>query len=115
MRVACPFCPNHRNHWRKLVWVASIGWVLPFLLAGLGYLIATLIDPASGLALTIGLGVGASLGLVTWLVVVIYLASTRITATKITDEEITFQRVADGFVRVIRDRQEADRAMLSNA
>lgn len=105
MRVACPFCRGHQNHWRKLIWIASIGWLLALLLAGLGYGAGSLIGSTSDRALYIGAGVGSSLGLITWLVVVSYLASTRIKATKITNDEITLQRLADGFVRAVKDQQ----------
>jgi hypothetical protein len=60
---------------------------------------------SSGGAALIGLAVGSCLSLIAYLGVVIYLASTRIHATKVTDNDITLQRVADGFVRAIKDQQ----------
>jgi|SRR5581483_4206696 len=104
MRVACPFCRAHENHWRKLVWVASTGWLLAFLLGGLGYLFGTMIGATPSVTLYTALAAGA-LGLITWLAVVIRLATTRIKATKITNDEITFQGVAEDFVRAIKAQQ----------
>ena len=106
MRVACPLCNEHKNHWSKLVWIASIGWLFVPALAGLGYLVGSMIDSSLQGPSIIGLALGGGLSLIAWLGVVIYLANTRIHATKITDDDITFQRVADGFVRAMRGQQE---------
>jgi hypothetical protein len=106
MRVACPFCARHRHHWVVLVWTASVGWLLAgLLLGGAGFLIGMGVDAESSSGQWIGLGIGASVGIVLWLIVVIYLASTRIDATKVTTDDITLQRVADAFAKAARDGQ----------
>jgi serine/threonine protein kinase len=101
MRVACPVCPRHRNLWRKNLWVIGSGLLILPLLAGLYFLVAMTKDtrhPTSfvnvlGFVISVGLeGIGG-LGLVA------YLLCTPIRAIKITDQEITLQGVAAGFVR----------------
>jgi hypothetical protein len=105
MRVACPCCHAHRRHWLVLYWTAGVGWLLAGLLfAGAGYLLATALAAGSSIGAYIGLGVGAGLGIVLWIGVLIYLCNTRITATKVTEQEITLQRVADTFARAVRDQ-----------
>ena len=58
-------------------------------------------------ASVIGPAIGGCLSLIAWLGVVIYLASTRIHATKITDNDITFERVAEGFVTAMKMQEES--------
>jgi hypothetical protein len=99
MRVACPLCSDHHDHWRKLIITASLGWLASLPLAGIGFLVGMMVSPNSGLAPFIGLGVGAVVGLIPWLWIVIRLAFTRVKATYISTDEITLQRVADGFVK----------------
>jgi len=106
MRVACPLCPDHLNHWRKLVLVASTGWLVSLPPAGIGYLVGTWFFSGSATAPYVGLGTGAAIGLIPWLAVVIRLATTRVKATNITADEITFQRVADVFVRAAKREPE---------
>jgi hypothetical protein len=104
LRVGCPFCRRHRNHWLALYWTAGAGWLAVAALAGLGFLAGAALAPGTLSAGWVGLGVGAGLGLLTWLVPVIYLASTRIGATKVTEDDITLQGVCDAFVKAARDR-----------
>ena len=105
MRVSCPVCPKHRTHWSKLVWVASVGWLLgvPFALVGLalGAAIFPVADPR-----TVGLVVaGAVTGLVIWIAFVTRLAVTRVKVSKITGDEITFERVSDAFARAAAEEK----------
>ena len=105
MRVSCPVCPQHRDHWSQLIWVASVGWLLgvPFALVGLA--LGAAIFPA-GDPRTIGLVVaGAVTGLVIWIVYVSRLAITRVKVSNIsnTGDEITFERVSDAFARAASD------------
>jgi hypothetical protein len=105
MRVSCRYCHEHRNQWQILYWIAGIGWLLAGLLAaGIGYLVAIGIGSTST---DIGLGIGAGVGLLAWLIVVIYLYNTRVsfTATRITAADITFEGVADAFVKAVKDQQ----------
>jgi len=106
MRVPCPFCQKHRHHWRLLYWTAGIGWLVAgALFAGIGLLVGAVLASTSGSAPYIGLGVGAGLGIVLWLAVLIYLCNTRINSTKVTADEITLRRVADAFAKAVRDQQ----------
>lgn len=105
MRVSCPFCSRHRNHWRNLYWLGGVGWLVGGLpLAGIGYLIGIAIG-SGGNAPYIGLGVGAAVGLIVWLAALIYVKHTRIDAKKVTSSEITLQGVHDCFVKAVKDQQ----------
>src|SRR5262249_47488844 len=102
MRVSCPFCGSHRNHWRALYWLGGVGWLacgLP--LAGIGCLVGIAIG-SGGAALSIGLGVGAGVGLIAWLVALIYVYNTRIGAKTVTSSEITLQGVHDAFAKAVK-------------
>ncbi len=107
MRVACPLCDHHRNHWSKVVWTASIGWLCAPSIAGLSYMVESVNILPLYHASVIGPALGGCLSLIAWLGVVIYLASTRIHATKITDNDITFERVAEGFVTAMKMQEES--------
>ena len=78
MRVSCPLCTDHQNHWRKLTLVASMGWFVSLPLASIGFLIGMAIRSDSITVQLIGLGIGAAVGLIPWLGVVIYLVTTRV-------------------------------------
>jgi hypothetical protein len=104
MRVGCPLCSKHEDHWTKLYWTAGAGWLIVPLLAGLGWIVGSEIGHHAHEALLASVGIPALFGLVVWIGSVVYLAITRIQATKITDEEITFQRVADEFVAAAKGR-----------
>jgi hypothetical protein len=104
MRMACPVCPSDRGHWSRLVWVSSTGWVFTVPLAGIGYLIAELLGGRNE-ALLAGALVGAGIGLVLWLVPVIYLSSTRVSAKSISDGRITLQRVSPAFAKAVTARR----------
>jgi hypothetical protein len=112
MRVSCPFCSRHRNHWRALYWLTGVGWlVCGLVLAGVGYLVGLAVG-SSKVAPTIGLAAGAGIGLAAWLVAVVYVNSTRIHATKVTSAEITFQGIHNDFVRAVRDQQDSAKVQL---
>jgi hypothetical protein len=106
MRVACPFCDRHKGHWRVMYWVAGAGWLLAALpLACLGYLVGAALRPDSGPVGWVGAGVGAGVGIAAWVLALVWLHNTRIDASKVTDGEITFQGVADAFVKAVKDKQ----------
>lgn len=108
MRVSCPFCDRHRHHWTSLYWLAGLGWLLAGLLfAGLGFLIGMALAPSTAQPRLLGTVLGAGLGIICWIVVLIYVASTRIDATKVTSDEITLQGVHDTFAKAVRDRMGA--------
>jgi len=105
IRVPCPFCFNHRNHWTIVGWVGGLGWLLgPVLCGGLGYLIAALCTSWTSLAAWIVLGAAGGMSLVIWLSILIYLCNTRIHSTNVTDDSITLQGVCDAFAKAARDQ-----------
>ncbi len=106
MRVPCPFCAKHRNHWSLVNWVGGVGWLVgPVLLGGAGYLLTAVATSWTSTAAFIVLGVAAGVGAATWLSILIYLCNTRISATKVTDDDITLQGVGDAFAKAARDLQ----------
>jgi hypothetical protein len=105
LRIACPFCSKHRNHWRSLYWLAGIGWLASVLVfGGLGWVVGIAVGSTTQSA-PIGAGVGAGVGLIVWLAGLIYLDSTRIGAKKVTDDEITLQGVHDSFAKAVKGQQ----------
>jgi hypothetical protein len=105
MRVSCPFCARHRGHWSVLNWTAGVGWLVGGLVfAGLGFLIGSLFTAYLTDAAYIGIAVGTALGILAWIGVLIYLAITRIDSKTVTADSITLHRVADGFVRAVREQ-----------
>lgn len=105
MRVSCPFCARHRNHWRRLYWVAGLGWLIgPLVGAGPGFAAGLTLGSLAEAAPYIALAIGAGIGFLVWLAALIYLASTRIDASKVTDNEITLQGVHDSFAKAVRDQ-----------
>lgn len=110
MRVSCPFCHRHRNHWSVLNWTAGVGWLVGGLFfAGVGFGIGSIFTESLKDAPYIGLGVGAALGIAIWIGLLIFLAATRISSKSITSESITLHRVADGFTRAVRASQDSAR------
>jgi hypothetical protein len=102
MRVACPLCPQHRGHWSRLTWLAAAGWLLILLLGAVGYLVsfAVSVPHRDGSNVHIaGLVIGAVVGVVLWLVPVVYLATTRVSVKRISDEAITLENVAPLFAK----------------
>lgn len=102
MRVSCPVCPSHRGHWSRLVWVASTGWLLPVLLAALGFWIASAASTRPGASIAGAVG-GLAVGLILYLIPVIYLASTRVSVESMTKDEIRLRRVSSAFARGVRE------------
>jgi hypothetical protein len=102
MRVACPLCPQHRGHWSRLTWLAAAGWLLILLLGAVGYFVsfAVSVPHRDGSNVHIaGLVIGAVVGVVLWLVPVVYLATTRVSVKRISDEAITLENVAPLFAK----------------
>ena len=88
-----------------LNWTAGIGWLVGGLLfAGLGFRVGSIFTASLKDAPYIGIAVGAAIGILAWIGVLIYLATTRIDAT-MTADSITLNRVANGFSRAVREQQ----------
>ena len=100
-KASLPVCAKHRNHWSRLGWFGGLGW----LLIPLGVLLAfwTInFDPSSHLNKGQSVGVFVSTivaGIAAYVVPLIYLATTRVTADDITKKIITLKRVSVAFAR----------------
>lgn len=108
--VACPLCARHRNHWSRLTIFASIGWIIPILLAVSGFILgyfashSTSIntpEPAAFLGLVSGLISGAAI----YLIPVIYLSCTVVKCEQTSDNDISFSRVSSAFANAARIQQ----------
>ena len=106
MRVSCPLCAEHQNHWLKLTLTASMGWLVSLPLSGIGFLAGRALADGSTVAPFVGFGLGATMGLISWLGLVIHLATTRVKVTEIAADTITLQRVADAFARATSQQDE---------
>jgi hypothetical protein len=108
--VACPICDRHRNHWSRLTIFASIGWMIPFLLAGLGFLIGYLASYSTsvdrpGTAAFVGMMSGLVSGAAIYLIPVIYLCCTVVKCEQTSDDHISFNRVSSAFARAARNQK----------
>lgn len=108
--VACPICARHRNHWNRLTIFASIGWMIPILLAGLGFLVGYLVsdsrsiehpEPPAFVGMVTGLVCGAAM----YLIPVIYLSCTVVKCEQTSEEHISFNRVSSAFAKAARSRK----------
>ncbi len=108
--VGCPVCSRHRHHWSRLTIFASIGWMIPILLAGLGFLVGYLAShstsvnhpgPTAFLGMVTGLVCGAAI----YLIPVIYLCSTVVKCEQTSDDQITFNRVSSAFASAARTQK----------
>ena len=109
--VACPICARHRNHWSRLTIFASIGWMIPILLAGVGFLIGYLASNSSSVdrpetAAFVGMLTGFVSGLAIYLIPVIYLYCTVVKCEQTSDHHISFNRVSSAFARAARSQGE---------
>jgi len=104
IRVACPVCARHRSYWSRLVWVASTGWLSIVPLGLVGYIVAWEAYPRHGGPQAAGAAIGASVALTLWIGSIIYLASNRIRAESITNDEIRLTRVSPQFARAVREQ-----------
>ncbi len=109
IRASTPICHDHRNHWNRLVLFASIGWLLPVVLGGIGAIIGTLISgdvlPDRSIFAAIGVVAGIVPGLILYLWPVIYLACTVVKCDMTHTDKITFSRVSSAFAWAVRQRQ----------
>ena len=87
VQASLPVCAKHSHHWSRVVWFAGFGW----LLIPLGVLLATLTNNFFGSVIVAGIAA--------YVIPLIYLACTRVTAVDISDRTITLKRVSVGFAR----------------
>ena len=109
--VACPICVRHRHHWSRLTIFASIGWMIPILLAALGSMVGHLtgnpgLTNRPVTAAGIGLMTGLVCGLAIYLIPVIYLCCTVVKCEQTSDHHISFNRVSSAFARAARSQGE---------
>lgn len=104
--ITCPVCTRHRNHWSQLTHFASIGWVIPLLSAGLGFLTGYLpstwdrnIDKeSSAICLVIGLLAGLAL----YVIPIVVLNLRQIKCRLQDDNRVVFHRVSSEFAGAVR-------------
>lgn len=104
--VALPFCSKHKSHLSHLVKVASIGWLLPALTGGVGFLVGYLpthkLPPLQPPAIA-GLVLGIALGLIAYIVALIWLSLNRVKIEQKAEHEVLFSRVAPKFAKAVRE------------
>jgi len=108
IRATTPICHDHKNHWNRLVLFASIGWLLPVILGGIGAIVGMsthsfVWNDRGGT----GLVCGIVLGLTLYLWPVIYLACTVVKCEVTRKDKLTFSRVSSAFAQAVRQRQSA--------
>ena len=108
--VACPICARHRNHWSRLTIFASTGWMIPILLAGLGFLVGYLASHSTsvdhpGPAAFVGMVTGLVCGAAMYLIPVIYLCCTVVKCEQTSEDYITFNRVSSKFASATRSQK----------
>jgi len=108
--VACPICARHRNHWSRLTIFASIGWMIPILLAGLGFLVGYLASHSTSVdhpaqSAFLGMATGLVCGAAIYLIPVIYLCCTVVKCEQTSADQITFSRVSSAFARATRNQK----------
>lgn len=104
MRVSCPLCENHGRVWRTYPFSLRLGWLLLPVAAGIGFALAlSAQDPD---AKFLGPFIGGLIGAAVWgiWVAVAFATRMRVKVKRITSEEISFEGVADAFVKAAKDR-----------
>jgi tRNA A-37 threonylcarbamoyl transferase component Bud32 len=105
VRMSCPVCSDHRTHWSRLVWFASLGWLLIAAGAGVGLGIVFAADLSGGWAVALGVG-GGLIGVALYVIPLVYIATTRVAVESITKDSIKFKRVSSEFARAVTARRE---------
>ncbi|MGB4708416.1 MAG: protein kinase [Fuerstiella sp.] len=92
-----PVCVNDRNHWSKLGWFAGLGWLIILVGVFAGLWLGNFFGHGND---NPGLLVGFILtSIAAYVIPLVYLASSRVTATNITATTITLKRVSIPFSR----------------
>jgi predicted Ser/Thr protein kinase len=110
VRMSCPVCSAHRRHWSRLVWFASLGWLLIAAGAGVGLGIAFAADLDTRWIIVLGVG-GGLIGVALYVIPLVYTATTRVAVDSITEDSIRFKRVSSAFARAVSAKceQRSDR------
>jgi hypothetical protein len=119
MRVSCPVCKDHRHRIPASTGVRDFGWLIPVLL-GVAAFWAAYLTPKYvervhfGDPLSMGLAVGflvLVLGTASWVFALLREGQRKVRATKVTEAEVSLERVAGPFVQaLLSQRQARDRA-----
>ena len=97
VRATLPVCAHDVRHWSRMEWFAGLGWTMILIGVAVAF---WLVDFHVGNNVPLFVGcVLAGIGL--YLIPLIYLGSTRVSATRITDTDMTFKRVSVGFARAV--------------
>ncbi|MEZ6059218.1 MAG: serine/threonine-protein kinase [Planctomycetaceae bacterium] len=102
LRVSCPMCARHTNHWSGFAWFAGAGWLLIPALAGCGWGLGLLADTNSYAGATtaaISLGVA---GIAVYVIQLIRTGTSLVRCERITGDRIDFGRVSSRFARAVR-------------
>lgn len=98
--LALPFCQHHKSHLDSLAAAAGIGWLLPILTGGVGFLVGylpTYTLPQTHPIALLGLFVGALIGLVAYVAALVWLSSHRVGFQQKAKHEVLFVRVSSKF------------------
>ncbi|MEO2016344.1 MAG: serine/threonine-protein kinase [Fuerstiella sp.] len=99
-KASLPVCARHRNHWSEMGWFAGLGWLLIPLGVLLGFWTVSFDPSQLSKGPEIGIFVGCILaGIAAYVIPLIYLGTTRVTADGITNKTITLKRVSVAFAR----------------
>jgi predicted Ser/Thr protein kinase len=105
VRMSCPVCSDHRKHWSRLVWFASLGWLLIAAGAGVALGTAFAVGLSTGWIVAIGVG-GGLIGVALYVIPLVYTATTRVAIESITEDGIRFKRVSSAFARAFTAKRE---------
>jgi predicted Ser/Thr protein kinase len=111
LQVTCPICNRHAGHWRNRYVFASIGWMLPPLLAGLGYLTGSQFPQINNNGVSTAMGASmAGVGWLCFLVPVIWMSWNVVRIEHISDgttseAQVSIRRVCTAFASEVRLRQ----------
>ena len=99
VRVSCPVCVAHKNHWSCLAWFAGLGWMLiPIgVFAGLylgGFLYKGQRDPWILLPCILA-------GVAAYVVPLVWLGVTRVSASEISEHALVLKRVSAAFANSV--------------
>jgi hypothetical protein len=107
MTVPLPFCERHRNYWRNRSIFIYGGLLGLLLLAVIGVIIASALDPR-GQDTSLGLVcVGSGVLFLVWLIAAAIMQTTSIRPNEITDRSITLVGLSRDFVDAVEDDREA--------
>lgn len=100
--VTIPVCQRHRHHGRRLVLFASMGWIIPILTAALAVIIIYY-SVEAGETSAVGIPIGAGLGLIFYILPIIYLNVTSVKCEQTSEDTVTMSRVSSRFWKAAKE------------